>query len=127
MIGSLWEALSANRENAPLKDYDHPRSSAKLKTPCSKWFVVSGGEHSIACLVASCPFGCGSSIEYTDQNRPHPPTRNARPITSGWSKPLQMPVKQSNQQNSMPGQIKAALPHPTGFSGTAVTLTGGFF
>ena len=49
---------------------------------------------------------------------PEPPTPadcNARPITSGWSKPLQWPVKQSNQQNSMPGQIKAALPAPRWF------------
>jgi hypothetical protein len=92
-----------------------PEIVAKLKTRCSKWFVVSGGEHSIACLVASCPFGCGSSIEYTDQNRPYPPTCNARPITIGWSKPLQWPVKQSNQQNSMPGQIKAAYPAPAVF------------
>jgi hypothetical protein len=64
--------------------YNHRRSSAKWGTRCSKRYAVSGGEHSTACVVAFCPYDCRSSTAYTDQNRPHPPTCNAKPITSGW-------------------------------------------
>src|SRR3981189_1518490 len=61
--------------------YNHRRSSAKGGTCSSKRHAVSGGEHSTACVVAFCPYDCRSSTAYTDQNRPHPPTCNAKPIT----------------------------------------------
>ena len=51
---------------------------------------------------------CGSSTAFMDRNRRHPPTLNARPITSGWPRLFPMTGETIEPTKCRAGQNRAA-------------------